>query len=129
MSEPKIGAGDIEIDLDGQPHVLRPSLAACQAISRMGGGLAGAVERCNRFDFDTICDIIGHGLSANPAQRQKMIPDLVYKTGTFQLAAACIDFIRVVGHGGQMPPDEPEGGDDRRPLDEPSPSESSTILS
>lgn len=106
MSDAEIGAGDIEVQLDGAPYTLKPTLEACMAISRIGGGLQAAVQRCINLDMETICDIIAAGLSANPTQRKKMIPELVFKTGLIALSAPCIEFIHVVGNGGRPLPEE-----------------------
>ena len=111
MAEPEPGAGDVVLELDGKEYLLKPSWQACQAISRLAGGGAAAVQRCQALDFDTIVAIIGHGIGANPQQMQKMVPELVYKTGTMKLAAKCIDFINVVNNGGMPPGDEEEEQD------------------
>lgn len=103
--EPALGAGDVPFQLDGKDMVLAPSVQACLRISRIGGGLNAAVQRCLALDMDTICEIITAGLNLNPTQA-KMVPEAVYRTGLFNLSAPCIDFINIVGNGGQPLPEE-----------------------
>lgn len=94
------GAGNIPIELDGKEMELVPSTGACIAISKIGGGLNAAVQRCLQLDMDTICQVIVAGLGLNPTQARQ-IPDAVYRTGLVALSAPCIDFINVVGNGGR----------------------------
>lgn len=109
------GEGNIEIELDGVRAVLMPSAGACFTISRIGGGLTAAVQRCLQLDVDTICAVIAAGMGLNPNQARGL-PDKVYATGAMQLSGPCIDFINVVGNGGRALPDEPEDGDQGDPL-------------
>lgn len=104
------GAGDVEIELDGKPLVLRPSLQACIAISNINGGLNAAINRCIALDFDTICQIVTAGLGLNPTQA-KMVPDAVYRQGMLSLSGHCIEFVHVVANGGRPVDDEDEEGD------------------
>jgi hypothetical protein len=110
MADAEQGAGDIPIELDGKEMFLVPSLQACLTISKIGGGLNAAVQRCLNLDFDTICQIVTAGLSLNQTQA-KMVPDAVYKTGLIGLSAPCIDFINVVGNGGRPVEIDGEGGE------------------
>ena len=110
-SEAFPGDGDVEIELDGKLHTLKPSLDACIKISRLAGGLNAAVQRCLQLDFDTICEVVIAGLSLNPRQAQQ-IPAAVFQTGAIQLSAPCIDFINICGNGGRPIELDDEGGDD-----------------
>lgn len=112
MAEAEQGAGNIRIILDDKEMELVPTLQACMTISRIGGGLNAAVQRCLALDFDTICQVITAGLSLNPTQA-KMVPEAVFKSGTINLHADCIDFINVVANGGRpIPEDDGEAGED-----------------
>lgn len=108
MSDAHPGAGNIEIELDGEARVMTPSLVACMAISNLAGGLNSAAQRCLQLDMDTICQIVIAGLGLNQNQ-SKLIPELVYRTGLMQLAGPCVDFINIVGNGGRpLGDDQPE---------------------
>lgn len=109
MSQPEIGAGDIEIELDGNILYLKPTLSACQRISAMRGGLNASIEKCLQMDFDAICQVISAGLDLNPTQ-SKMIPEAVFKAGLYDVSAKAIEFISVVGNGGRpLDEDDDEG--------------------
>lgn len=107
MAEAEPGAGNIAIELDGNALELVPTVDACIKISRLGGGLNAAVQRCLQLDFETICAVITAGLNLNPVQA-KTVPEAVYKQGLMALSGPCIDFINVVANGGR--PLEEEGG-------------------
>lgn len=112
------GDGNIPIRLDGKDHELVPSMAACIAISRIAGGLNAASARVLALDIETVCSIIIAGLGLNPTQA-KMVPEAVYRTGLIQLAAPCVDFIRVVANGGRAlsdDDDDQEGEQSPNPL-------------
>lgn len=110
MSQPEIGAGDIEIELDGNILYLKPTLSACQRISSMRGGLNASIQKCLEMDFDVICQIISAGLNLNPVQ-SKMIPEAVFKAGVFDVSAKAIEFISVVGNGGRPLEDDDDDGE------------------
>lgn len=112
-----MGDGRIELELDGKPVALVPTLEACTEISKMAGGLAGAVERCRQLHFETICAVVGAGLEINgirpnPTQRSKFLPKAVYEAGVVGVAAYCMEFITVVSNGGRPLRSQDEDGDD-----------------
>jgi hypothetical protein len=112
------GAGTIEIELDGKPMEMVPTLAACIAISNIAGGLNAAVQRIYQLDFQTMKLVIQAGLALNPRQAQKL-DEAIYKTGLIALSAPCVDFVNIVANGGRALPEEGEGegeGDDLDPL-------------
>lgn len=107
MAEAEIGAGDIPIELGGKEYALKPSLAACLAISRLGGtgGLNAVWQRLSAHDFDCIVAVVAAGLGGHA----KELPQLIWDAGVFEVAPKCIDFVRVVGNGGR--PKAPEDED------------------
>jgi hypothetical protein len=120
MAEADVGAGNVPIELDGKSFELKPSLAACMSISKLGGGggMHTMVARCGALDFDAIHAVITAGLGLNPTQA-KNLGEAIYKTGLMDLASPCIDFINMIANGGR--PVE-EGGDEDPPLGAGSPS-------
>jgi hypothetical protein len=105
------GSGFVDIELDGKPLQLKPSLEACIGISNIAGGLNAAVVRCRQLDFDSICQVITLGIGLNQSQR-KMVPEAVFRQGLIDLAGPCIEFIHIVANGGKpLPPD----GEDQAP--------------
>lgn len=126
MAEAEPGAGDIPITLDGEEYVLKPSLAACIAISGIAGGLNQAVQRCYQMNFETIVEVICLGLSATSGPQKREVGEKVYKTGVIHVAADAIHLIRTIANGGQRPKDEEGTGEGDPPLDPLSPSGSTT---
>lgn len=109
MADYHEGDGDIVIELDGKQFTLRPTLQACQQISRMAGGLTAVRMKIGGLDFDTICDVIGYGIGLNPTQRAKMLPEAVYRAGIINLIAPLVDFVMIIANGGRpLPMDEEE---------------------
>lgn len=124
-----IGGAYVEIELDGKPCRLVPSLEACIEISKMGGGLAGADQRVRSLNFETICAIVGAGIEVdgqklNPRQKAELLPKAVYEAGIFDVMAKCLEFIALIGNGGKWPSeteveeeaDDGEKGDDTNPF-------------
>jgi hypothetical protein len=58
----RLGAGDVAITLAGEKRTLRPTLAAAITISRMSGGILGALHRVGQLDFDTMVLVTRAGL-------------------------------------------------------------------
>ncbi len=112
MAEYVPGEGDVEIELDGQKMWLKPTLAACLAISRSGAGLPRVLaDQCLQLNLDSVCLVVAAGLGV----RVEDIQGQVFKTGTINLFGACIRFIHIVSNGGRPP--KPE--DENTPVDPP----------
>ncbi len=98
---------EIPVEINGKPFVMKPTLAACIAISKAAGGLHGAVNRCAALDFETICFILQHGIGLNPKQGQ-LLQEEVFRNGVLYLSGPCISFIHIVSRGGKGLPDDGE---------------------
>lgn len=99
MSKAQMGAGNVEIDLDGERVTLKPSLKAAQTTSRQAGGIIGAVDAVTKFDLDAITNIIALGLGKEP----KEVADAVWRTGVANLAPSVVAFLTVLANGGRHP--------------------------
>lgn len=110
MSKASLGAGDIQIELDGETVTLRPTLRAAQAISRMSGGFVATVEALTKFDLDMLTAVIALGLGKEP----KDIAEGVWRTGVSNLAPKAITFVTIIANGGR-PADGGEGSSDPQP--------------
>jgi len=102
-----IGAGNVEITLDGDTVTLRPTLKAAQSISRQAGGIMGAVEAVSKFDLDAITSIIALGLD----RPVKEVAEAVWRTGCSDLAPAVIKFLGILANGGRPLDDDGGEGD------------------
>lgn len=106
----KLGQGDIEITLDGDVYVLKPSLNAAQMISKRYGSLNDAIQKLASFDFNTAVDVICLGLGPRygNAKQQQEIAEKVYKTGLSDdsggLAERCVAYVLSVMRGGKPGP-------------------------
>lgn len=101
-NRPATGAGDVQIELDGQTVMLRPSLEACQVVTGFPGGLQGAIRACQEFSLDGMTTIIMAGLQKRDLSR-KRAEAMVYEAGLFEIAPALIRFCTIVGNGGRPP--------------------------
>lgn len=97
MTKASLGAGDVEIELDGERVKLRPSLKASQIISRESGGVVGAIERAARFDHDTIVSCVALGLG----KTVKEIEEAAWQTGLATLAPPVMEFLSMIANGGR----------------------------
>jgi hypothetical protein len=109
MAKAKIGGGDVPVILDGRELLLKPSLDACIQISRMGA-INDVFARLRAMHFETICQVIGIGLGANPRQREKDIPEAVYNAGIFAISAVAMEFVHVIANGGRREDDDEDAG-------------------
>lgn len=106
----RLGAGDVEIELDGETVVLRPTLKACQAISRQAEGVLGAIGRVQRYDLDTYVQVVTLGLGAEGKEAREM-PGKVFRTGMMQLIGPVTRYLMIISNGGR-PAVDPDGTDD-----------------
>ncbi|TPN26629.1 hypothetical protein FKO01_25485 [Mesorhizobium sp. B2-3-3] len=114
MIKPALGAGNVEIELDGDTVVLRPSLMAAQAISRQSGGISSAVRAVGNYDFDVIVSVVtlGLGLTGNEA---KEVPNRVYRTGLTDLVGPVSTYLTIIANGGRPMSGGEEAADPQKP--------------
>lgn len=108
MTKASLGAGNIEIELDGETVVLRPNLKAAQNISRSKGGIMAAVEAVGKFDLDTMVNVIALGLGAE-GKEARDLADKVYSTGMADLVSPVINYLTILANGGR--PMQASGGE------------------
>jgi hypothetical protein len=101
MGKPTIGAGDVEIILEGQPAILRPSLRAAQTVSRHAGGVVGAMQAVGRFDFDVIVLVVAQGLGKVKTDELSAVAEQVYATGLTDLVPKLTEFLTNIANGGR----------------------------
>lgn len=111
MTKAKLGAGNIDIELDGETVILRPNLKAAQNISRQKGGIMAAVDAVGKFDFDTMVNVIVLGLGVD-GKEARDIPEKVYSTGMADLVAPVINYLTILANGGR-PVSETTDDDDK----------------
>lgn len=101
MTDATIGAGNVDIMLDGEAVTLRPTLRAAQTISKSAGGIVSAVQAVGRFDFDTIVSVIALGLNKTTPRDQQDIAEKVYATGLNELVEPVTNYLAILANGGR----------------------------
>jgi hypothetical protein len=112
LSTTSIGAGNIEITLDGEKVVLRPTLRAAQTISKQNGGIMSAVQAVANFDFETITSVIALGLNLTGSVRVNEVAEKVYTTGLVDLVEPVTKYLTVLANGGRST--EAKGGEEEQ---------------
>lgn len=110
----QLGEGTIELKLGEETVRLKPTLFAAQLISRQGGGIMGAVDRCLHLDIDTIVQVItvgmGYGTTSKPP---KDIAEKIFSAGLSDdsggVVETCVRYLRVLANGGRLPKEATEG--------------------
>jgi hypothetical protein len=104
----QIGAGDVEIELDGETVTLECTLGAALALTRAPGGIYGTgsvAERLLRCDIDTMCMVIRAGLGVGPSAI-KDLPEKVFRTGLLSMRGSLAIYVGRVANGGRPPEEE-----------------------
>lgn len=105
--QPRPGAGNVRITIDGEAMELVPSYAAMAAINGRGGGLRGVLDRITNLDADTIISVILVGLGYGPGGRRPPadMNERIWRTGlllsTGGLANAAFDYVNILANGGR----------------------------
>lgn len=107
----RLGAGDVEIDLDGETMMLKPSLKAAQTLSRQNGGISAAIQAVSKLEFDVLVQVITLGIGASDS---KQVAEKVWRTGMTTLAAPAIKYLSIIANGGRPLDDENRGGEEEQ---------------
>jgi hypothetical protein len=110
-NEARLGAGNVEIELDGQIVTLKPSLRAIQILSRQYGGLVTAIDAVGKYDFNAIEQAISVGLNVNQKESREL-PDKIFRTGLTNLAGPVISYLSILSNGGRPHETQDDDGDD-----------------
>lgn len=96
----KFGAGNVDIELDGQKCTLKPTLRAARLISRQFGGFQKALEAIGGMDLDAYISVVTAGLSAKPEDADD-IANAVYRNGLPSLTEPVIQYVMALANGGR----------------------------
>jgi len=99
------GSGNVEVHLKNETVVLKPSLEACIAISRMHNSIIQTVEQIRSMDFDTIVRVFCIGIGEQPSNKWR---EKIYRTGVTSVASPLIQFVTIVNNGGKPPSENDE---------------------
>ncbi len=96
-----IGAGNVNITLNGVEVTLRPSLKAAQTISRQSGGIVAAMQAVGKFDFDVIANVVALGLGKTRTEEVQEVAEQVYSTGLTDLVPSVTVYLTNLANGGR----------------------------
>ena len=100
QSEIKIGAGNVDIMLKGQPHTLVASYKAALRLSQLAGGLQDVQARIMSLDLPTIAQVIAAGADL---EYDEALIEVVYETGLYDLWIPAGAFVANMANGGRPP--------------------------
>lgn len=100
MSDTKIGAGNVEITLDGKKVYLVPTYDAFSKINRdIPGGLVAAIDAVAKHDINAMFTVITHGVGFTLAG-QVGLGEKIFKAGVVNVAPKVIDYLIILNNGG-----------------------------
>jgi hypothetical protein len=120
VNKPRVGAGNVVITLGieeyEKEYELVPTLAAAQGVSRIGGGIRGAMDAIVKLDLDIITRVVQLGLGPTVTKTVgPRLPDLIWQAGLTdsggELAAKCIEYLTMLSNGGRPITTTEEVGD------------------
>lgn len=101
MTKATLGAGDVQLMLDGEMVTLKPTLRAAQTISRQAGGIVAAMQAVGRFDLDVIASVVGLGLNKVKPGDLPELAEKVYATGLTEIVPAVTTYLTNLANGGR----------------------------
>lgn len=101
MGKATIGAGDVNVMLDGEMVTLKPSLRAAQTISRQAGGIVACMQAVGRFDLDVIALVVAQGLGKVKSAEVNEVAEAVWRTGLTDIVPKVTEFLTVLANGGR----------------------------
>jgi len=110
MSNAEVGVGNVPITIGGQEYMLVPTVMAAKTVSRLGGGIRGAMDAVLRLDLEVIEGIIRAGLGQSTVKRIPDFENALFKAGLTvqggEVAGKCIEFCSILANGGRPAEDE-----------------------
>lgn len=100
MSKP-VNEGEVIIDLDGEPVILKCTLLAAKTVNAALDGFVGAYQRVQRFDLDAFGLIIAAGMGKKIPGDLNDITEKVYATGMRGLSDDVTKFLNLLSNGGR----------------------------
>lgn len=106
-AKPRLGAGDVPVEIDGEKFTLVPTLNAARVLSARDG-LRGAMRRVLDLDTNTILEVVGAGLTHDGYRPPADMAERIWRTG-FMLSAggvadAAFTYLNVLANGGRPLP-------------------------
>ncbi|BBK37685.1 hypothetical protein STAQ_27630 [Allostella sp. ATCC 35155] len=106
----KLNQGEVEIVLGGQTRVLRPTINAVRALSRIYDGLDSCRNKLATQNLEVTTNVIRYGLGLNDAEARNLDAQ-VYRQGlTADLILPLMRFVAILGNGGKPVEEDPADG-------------------
>src|SRR5688572_6011433 len=110
-----LGAGNVDLVLDGETVTLKPNLRAAQVLSKQSGGILAALQAVARFDIEVISSTIALGLGKTSPKEITEIGEKVYETGLVDLVEPVSRFLSNLANGGRPQAATEDGSGSERP--------------
>ncbi|WP_062206794.1 hypothetical protein [Aureimonas sp. AU12] len=96
-------SNDVEVELGGDTHLLRPSLKAATAISRQFGGLVGAMQAALNGNLDAFQFVVKTGIVTAKNISTEDLKELVWSAGMRKLSDPVSKYLTLLQNGGKDP--------------------------
>lgn len=107
--------GEVEIKLDGETVILKPTYGATTRIEKRFGGWQAAVQAAAAVNTETLAFIVQQGLGLKDSDYPRL-REAVWRTGAMDLTGPVIRYLRILANGGRPLPEE---GDEAGQTEEP----------
>jgi hypothetical protein len=108
VTKARVGVGNVTIQIGGHDYELVPTYHAASNISRLSGGLRGAIQGVSNLDFDVIGRVVQFGLGPKTVKDlggANKLNELIYgeglTDGSGEFAGKCVEFLTVLSNGGK----------------------------
>lgn len=119
MTRPRVGSGNVTITIKGQDYDLVPTYHAASNISRLSGGIRGAINSIVQLDLDVISRVVQFGLGPKVVKDlggANKLGELIYDEGitdgSGEFTGKCIEYLTNLSNGGK--PLSSSGDDSRQ---------------
>ncbi|HEY7824697.1 MAG TPA: hypothetical protein VIG24_17785 [Acidimicrobiia bacterium] len=87
---------DIELALDGQVYLLKPTLETMKRINRKFGSLRDALVRVQSLDFEAACSIVAIASGCKDDRQRAAVEDRLFRTGLVNVTAPIAHLLAVL---------------------------------
>lgn len=105
---PRPGAGNVTVRFGDQEYKLVPTFHAASNISRLSGGIRGAINSVIQLDFDVIARVVQFGLGPQVVKElggANKLGELIYAEGitdgSGEFTGKCVEFLTILTNGGK----------------------------
>ncbi|HVI92273.1 MAG TPA: hypothetical protein VM659_28545 [Dongiaceae bacterium] len=104
--------GEVQIVLGDETVTLEPTIEAVKSLSRLYGGLQGALKACSNQDIEAQAAIVQIGANIEDKADIKMLPLRIFKAGMLKTTPLLNDYILMLMNGGKPLVEQSDSGND-----------------